>query len=176
MASRGDVVVAVGTAGDPTYGPAAAWVRSGGTWRRAEIADPGGAMHAVAATPDGFVAVGQDADDTAARVWRSSDGTTWKPVADQPALHAISGPIRMLSVAADARGLVAGGWTSDAANGSSAAWSSTDGEHWVQAAWVPAFSGGQMRGRRAHGDSALGVGRSGYPDNNQAAAWIRPGP
>ena len=173
IAAQGDVVVAVGTAGDPTYGPAAAWVRTDGSWHRASIQDPGGAMHAVAATADGFVAVGQNADDSGARVWRSTDGTTWAPVADQPAFHALSGPIRMLSLAADGRGLVAGGWTSDAANGSSAAWTSPDGERWDQAAWVPAFSGGQIRGLALTGDSALGVGRSGYPDNNQAAAWIR---
>src|SRR4051795_2149165 len=34
MASRGDTVVAVGSAGDPTYGPAAAWGRTGGGGRR----------------------------------------------------------------------------------------------------------------------------------------------
>ncbi len=176
MAARGDVVVAVGTAGDPTYGPAAAWVRTGGSWARAAIADPGGAMHAVAATPDGFVVVGQNASDDGARVWRSRDGTTWTAVADQPAFHAVSGPIRMLSVAADGDRLVAGGWTSDAANGSAAAWTSPDGDRWEQAAWVPAFSGGQVRGIALAGDAVLGVGRSGYPDNNQAAAWIRPWP
>jgi hypothetical protein len=82
----------------------------------------------------------------------------------------------MLSIAADARGLVAGGWTSDAANGSSAAWTSDDGEDWEQAAWVPVFSGGQMRGIVLRDHVALGIGRSGYPDNNQAAAWIRPRP
>jgi hypothetical protein len=37
---------------------------------------------------------------------------------------------------------------------------------------VPAFSGGQIPGVALAGDLALGVGRSGYPDNNQAAAWI----
>jgi hypothetical protein len=176
MAVRDGVLVAVGTAGDPTYGPAAAWVRSDGTWRRATIPDAGGAMHAVVATADGFVAVGQNANDDGARVWTSGDGTTWTAVADQAAFHAISGPIRMLSVASDARGLVAGGWTSDAANGSSAAWTSPDGAHWQQAPWVPVFSGGEMRGVAFTGDLALGIGRSGYPDNNQAAAWLRPRP
>jgi hypothetical protein len=176
MAARGDTVVAVGTAGDPTYGPAAAWVREGGTWRTATIDDPGGAMHAVAATADGFVAVGQNADDDGAKVWRSADGRAWTPVADQPAFHAPSGRIRMLSIAADSHGIVVGGWTSDAANGSSAAWTSADGLAWEQAPWVPAFSGGQMRGVVLAAGQALGIGRSGYPDNNQAAAWVRPRP
>jgi hypothetical protein len=176
LAARGDIVVAVGTEGDPTYGPAAAWVRSGGTWRRAAISDAGGAMHAVAATPDGFVAVGQNANDDGARVWTSNDGTTWTPLDDQPAFHALSGPIRMLSVAADAAGLAAGGWTSDAGNGSSAAWTSADGRTWQQVPWVPVFSGGEMPGIALTSGATLGVGRSGYPDNNQAAAWVAPRP
>jgi hypothetical protein len=133
-------------------------------------------MRAVTATADGFVAVGQTGADDGARVWRSVDGTTWTPVEDQPAFHNHGSPSRMLSVAADDRGLVAGGWRADAANGSSAAWTSPDGEHWDAVAWVPSFSGGQIRGVALVGETALGVGRSGYPDNNQAAAWIGPRP
>ena len=59
-------------------------------------------MRAVVATGSGFVAVGQDADDGGARVWRSADGERWTVVADQPALHNGSSPIRMQAVAADA--------------------------------------------------------------------------
>ena len=172
VAARGDTLVAVGTDGDPTYGPAAAWVSTDGTWRRAEVASPDGVMRAVTSTADGFVAVGYATTDDGARVWRSADGTTWSPVDDQASLDNHSSPIRMLSVAADERGLVAGGWRADAANGSSAAWTSPDGVHWTAAPWVPAFSGGQIPGVAVAGDLALGVGRSGYPDNNQAAAWV----
>jgi hypothetical protein len=82
----------------------------------------------------------------------------------------------MLSVASDGHEVVAGGWTSDAANGSSAAWTSTDGFTWERSPWVPVFSGGQIRGVVMTGRSVLGIGRSGYPDNNQAAAWVRPLP
>jgi hypothetical protein len=176
MATRNGVVVAVGTAGDPTYGPAAAWVREGGTWRRSTIDDPGGGMHAVTATDDGFIAVGQNADDTGAKVWRSADGATWTAEPHQTSLDAGGRPIRMLSVASDGHEVVAGGWTSDAANGSSAAWTSTDGFTWERSPWVPVFSGGQIRGVVMTGRSVLGIGRSGYPDNNQAAAWVRPLP
>ncbi len=172
VAARGSTLVAVGTDGDPTYGPAAAWVSTDGTWRRAEVASPDGVMRAVTATADGFVAVGYAASDDGARVWRSTDGTTWTAVGDQPSLDNDASPMRMLSVAADDRGLVAGGWRADAANGSSAAWTSPDGEHWTAAPWVPAFSGAQIPGVALAGDLALGVGRSGYPDNNQAAAWV----
>ncbi len=94
-------------------------------------------------------------------------------MADQPAFHDGPSAVRMESVAADDRGLVAGGWQTDAANGSAAAWASADGQRWDAAPWVPAFSGGQMTGIALTDGRALGVGRSGYPDNNQAAAWIR---
>lgn len=172
VAARGSTLVAVGTNGDPVYGPAAAWVSTDGTWQRAEVASPDGVMRAVTSTADGFVAVGYATNDDGARVWRSADGTTWNPVDDQPSLDNHSSPNRMLSVAADERGLVAGGWRADFANGSSAAWTSPDGRHWTAAPWVPAFSGGQIPGVALAGDLALGVGRSGYPDNNQAAAWV----
>ena len=172
VAARGDTLVAVGTDGDPTYGPAAAWVSTDGTWRRAQVTGADGVMRAVTSTADGFVAVGYVTNDDGARVWRSTDGTAWSPVDDQASLDNHSSPIRMLSVAADERGLVAGGWRADAANGSSAAWTSPDGLHWTAAPWVPDFSGGQIPGVALDGDVALGVGRSGYPDNNQAAAWV----
>ncbi len=172
VAARGSTLVAVGTNGDPIYGPAAAWVSTDGAWRRAEVARPDGVMRAVTSTADGFVAVGYATNDDGARVWRSADGTTWSPVDDQPSLDNHSSPNRMLSVAADEHGLVAGGWRADFANGSSAAWTSPDGSQWTAAPWVPSFSGGQIPGVALAGDLALGVGRSGYPDNNQAAAWI----
>jgi hypothetical protein len=172
VAASGTTIVAVGTAGDPSYGPAGAWVSTGGAWTRATIDDAAGVMRAVAATPDGFVAVGQDGTDRGARVWRSTDGRTWTAIADQPALHHGSSPIRMLSLTGDDKGLIAGGWRADAANGSSAAWTSVDGTTWVAVPWSPAFSGGQITGVAPAGSHAIGVGRSGYPDNNQAAGWI----
>jgi hypothetical protein len=176
VAARGDVLVAVGSTADPSYGPAGAWVNTDGTWRRATIDDAGGLMRAVTTTPDGFIAVGQAADDDGAKAWRSPDGAWWTAVPDQPAFHHDASPVRMESVAADDRGLVAGGWRSDAANGSAAAWSSPDGVAWTEADWVPAFSGGQIPGIALATDAVIGVGRSGYPDNNQAAAWLRQRP
>ena len=62
VATSQGVVVAVGTGGDPNYGPAAAWRWTPATgWQAARIEpDAGGAMQAVTATPTGFVAVGLD--------------------------------------------------------------------------------------------------------------------
>jgi hypothetical protein len=129
-------------------------------------------MRAVTAASDGFVAVGYDGADDGTAVWRSTDGARWTRVSPVGGLAAVGRPVRMLSVAADDHGLVAGGWTSDAANGSAAAWESPDGVSWSQAEWTPVFSGGQMPGVTLAGGQALGVGRTGYPDNNQATAWI----
>ena len=182
VAARGATLVAVGTDGDPTYGPAAAWVSTDGTWRRAEVAGPDGVMRAVTSTADGFVAVGYATTDDGARVWRSADGTTWSPVDDQASLDNHSSPIRMLSVAADERGLVAGGWRADAANGSSAAWTSPDGVHWTAAPWVPAFSGGQIPGVAARGRPRAGRRAVGLPGQQpgrrlgQPPAMSRMGP
>lgn len=129
VAAHGDTVVAVGTAGDPAYGPAAAWVRTAGRWTRATLDEPGGVLRAVAATDTGFVAVGQDAKDERAGLTLHGR-RSWSVVADQPSFHLGTSPVRMLSIAADAHGFVVGGWRSDAANGSSAAWTSTDGSTW----------------------------------------------
>ncbi|HEU4671564.1 MAG TPA: hypothetical protein VFS32_01565 [Candidatus Limnocylindrales bacterium] len=165
-------VVAVGTRGDPVRGPAAAWVRSAnGTWQRATIDDEAGVMRAVVAVGTGFVAVGDDPGDRTAAVWRSADGTSWTRLPPDAALRTPSGPIRMLSVAGDGRGLVATGWRSDAANGSAVAWLSDDGTRWRQTDWLPSFSGGQMAAVAIVGQTLVAAGRTGYPDNNQATIW-----
>jgi hypothetical protein len=173
-----DTVVAVGTRGDPNYGPAAAWRwTSASGWQRARIGpDASGAMRAVAATTAGFVAVGLNGHDNGAAAWMSRDGLTWTAVADQPAFHYFSYAVRMQSVVVGPAGLVAGGWRSDAGNGSALAWSSADGASWVGPTWQPSFSGGQITGLAVSGQAIVAVGRTGYPDNNQARVWVSPAP
>ena len=178
LAATAGTIVAVGTSGDPNYGPAAAWrwTRSTG-WRRAQIEpDASGAMRAVAVTPSGFVAVGLNGNDDGARTWTSSDGLTWSAAPDQPAFHYFALPVRMQTVVAGPSGLVAGGWRSDTGKGSAVTWTSTDGVRWVGPTWEPSFSGGQITGVAFRGDVAIAVGRIGYPDNNQAAVWVNPTP
>lgn len=175
LAASEGTIVAVGTGGDPNYGPAAAWqwTRSAG-WRRARIGPDGsGAMRAVAVTPSGFVAVGLNGHDDGARTWTSPDGLTWTAAPDQPAFHYFALPVRMQSVVAGPFGLVAGGWRSDPGNGSAVTWTSTNGVRWVGPTWEPSFSGGQITGVAVRGGAAVAVGRTGYPDNNQAAIWVR---
>ena len=174
LAASGSTIVAVGTGGDVIYGPAAAWRWTAATgWRRAELApDAGGAMRAVVATPAGFVAVGLDAHDDGARVWTSADGLRWTAVPDQEAFRSFGQPVRMHSVALGPGGLVAGGWRSDPGKGSALTWASADGRQW-SATWQVSFSGAQIDGVAILGGTGVAVGRTGYPDTNTAAIWIR---
>ncbi len=178
IAAKGGTLVAVGTNGDPAYGPAAVWRWTAATgWQRGSIApDAAGAMLAVAVTASGFVAVGQNGHDNGALAWTSPDGLSWTAAPDQPAFHYFSSPIRMQSVVAGRAGLVAGGWRSDAGNGSAVTWASADGVTWSGPAWEPSFSGGQISGLAVSGGGLVAVGRTGYPDNNQAAIWVSAAP
>ncbi len=177
VAAAAGVVVAVGTGGDPNYGPAAAWrwTRADG-WQRGRIGpDAAGAMRAVTVTSSGFLAVGLNGGDDGARAWTSPDGLAWTALADQPAFHSHSSPVRMQSVVAGPAGFVAGGWRGDAANGSAVAWTSADGVAWQQSPWEPTFSGGQITGLALSGGATvIAVGRTGYPDNDQAMVWVSP--
>ena len=174
MAASGSTVVAVGTDGDPNYGPAAAWRWTAATgWQRARLEpDDGGAMRAVVATNDGFVAVGLAAGDHGAMTWASADGSTWTAAADQPAFHNFDYAVRMQSVATTPDGLVAGGWRSGPGKGSAMTWASTDGIHWT-ATWETSFSGGEIDGMAVVGGRVVAAGRTGYPDWNTATVWTR---
>lgn len=178
IAARAGTIVAVGTSGDPVYGPAEAWrwTQTDG-WRRASIGpDSGGAMRAVVATPAGFVAVGLNGHDDGALAWTSPDGLAWTAAPGQPAFQYYGLPLRMQSVVAGPTGLVAGGWRSDAGKGSAVTWTSTDGVTWNGPRWETSFSGAQITGLALSGGTVVAVGRIGYPDWNQAAAWVSPAP
>ena len=180
LAALGDTIVAVGTGGDPIYGPAAAWRWTAPTgWQRATISpSDAGAMAAVTAGPDGLIAVGKNGSDLGAGVWSSTDGQTWTAVADQPALHYYQLPLRMQGVAATPTGLLVGGWRSDVGKGSAVTWFATDDSAWSDPTWEPSFSGGEITGVAVSvdGSVAVAVGRTGYPDWNRATAWFRKAP
>lgn len=176
LAAQGTTLVAVGSAGDQTRGPAAAWrwTRAAG-WQRATVPPGGGPMRAVVVTEAGLVAVGANGDDTGAAVWTSADGATWHAVPDQPAFHYFALPVRLQAVAAVGGGLVAAGWCSDPGNGSSVAVTSPDGRDWSSLPWQPSFSGGEIDGLAVSGATLVAAGRIGYPDNDTAAVWVRAG-
>lgn len=174
LAVRGGTIIAVGTSGDPNYGPAAAWRWTAATgWQAARLTpDASGMMRAVVAGPAGLVAVGTNGGDDGARAWTSPDGLTWTAAQDQPAFRYYSLPLRMQAIAAVPGGFVAGGWRSDAGKGSAVTWSSADGVTWAGPVWESSFSGGQVRGVAVVGGSVVAVGRTGYPDWNQAVTWM----
>lgn len=178
ITAKAGVIVAVGTSGDPNYGPAATWRWTQATgWQRGQIGpDDAGAMRAVAATSSGFVAVGLNGHDTGALAWTSADGLVWTAAPDQPAFHSFSDPVRMQAVVAGLTGLVAGGWRSDAGKGSAVTWTSADGVNWQGPAWEDSFSGGQITGLVVSDGAAVAVGRTGYPDWNTATIWLDPTP
>ncbi len=178
VAASAGTVVAVGTSGDPNYGPAAFWrwtERKG--WQRGRIGPDGtGAARAVAVTPTGFVAVGLNGHDNGARTWTSPDGLTWTAAPDQPGFDYFQLPLRMQSIAVGPKGLVAAGWRSDAGKGSAVTWKSRDGVTWQGPTWQTSFSGGQMTGLVVSGGAVFAVGRTGYPDWNQATIWVNGAP
>jgi hypothetical protein len=174
LAALGDSLIAVGTAGSQTTGPAAAWRWTAATgWRRASVPPGGGAMRAVVATPTGLVAVGVNGTDAGAAAWTSADGTTWQPVPDQPAFHFYDLPVRLQALVVAGGSLVAGGWRSDPGKGSSVVLTSTDGRAWQAGSWQASFSGGQIDGLASASGTLVAAGRTGYPDTDTAAVWYR---
>jgi hypothetical protein len=175
LVANGDTLVAVGTAGDLIKGPAAAWrwTKASG-WTKVPV--EGGAMEAVVATPDGFVAVGVNPSDDGAMAWTSSDGGAWQAVPDQPAFHFYELAVRLQALTLAGGTLVAGGWRSDPGKGSSVTVTSTDGRTWAAQPWQASFSGGQIDALAAGNGTLVAAGRVGYPDNTRAAVWLRSWP
>ncbi|MEP6638182.1 MAG: hypothetical protein ABJC39_02440 [Chloroflexota bacterium] len=71
---------------------------------------------------------------------------------------------------------MAGGWKSDAGNGSVPFLLSVDGRTWQRADEIPAFSGGSATGLAAVGDGYVAVGSTEWPDDRVATIWLSPPP
>jgi hypothetical protein len=134
------IVVAGTEWGSAGQRPMALFSEDGVSWERAAPAfDGSGARHALA-MPDGFVIVGADnswaGEVTRAAFWQSSDGVSWRQVADDPA----NGNMEAEAVVARGATLVAAGFrvasvaTPDAGVSAAfapAVWTSGDGVTWV---------------------------------------------
>ena len=55
-------------------------------------------------------------------------------------------------------------------------WTSADGATWSGPVWEPSFSGAQVTGLAVSSGGLVAVGRTGYPDNNQASIWVSGAP
>jgi hypothetical protein len=107
---------------------------------------------AVAATRDGYVAVGRAGNQAA--TWISSDGAAWERTGGAPAEPGLDS--RMTAVGAGTGGLVAAGWAGSPTSPTKARlWWSADGRSWVAA--------------------AIDMTVAGSPDEETRAAAVTPG-
>lgn len=118
-------LVAVGGVGDDFLSPG--WISTDGlTWTRMpsdpELFDGDESMNSVIATPDGFVAVGQETGRAAA--WYSPDGATWTRVPGAERAFGTARNSAMNDIAVGGPGLVAVGWESD------------PNDRWTAAVWI----------------------------------------
>ena len=167
VAVKGATVVVTGR------GPhgAAAWVSTApGRWRAATVPAADGTMTAVLATDAGFVAggyLGAAVGIAEAAFWRSSDGTSWTPIHDDPGFA----DGRVAALAATDAGLVAVGVSgspgSDAVGAVS--WTSPDGLSWKRASAQPGLDDAAMRSVAVTPAAIVAVGTTATGD--AAAAW-----
>lgn len=104
---------------------------------------------------EGILALARGSTDFQSSLWTSSDGLTWKPVADA------AGTFGSASISALVKGgpgwIVGGSVTSGAAPPSDAIWSSPDGRTWTRADLVSAAPGSGITALIAGGKKALAV-------------------
>lgn len=168
-------VVAVGRSGRE---PVAWTTRDGANWDRHGVAvlDVDGVaerMTAVAAGPSGFVAggsAGPELSDRHARFWRSADGITWEPVADDADAFANA---EVRSITALQAGFVAVGVVGSVQDPTGAvAWTSPDGVSWTRID-DPSFIGGvAVSVAPAPFGGLVAVGS--LVDRRSALAWVSP--
>ncbi len=169
-----DTVVAVGRTGSRPL----AWTsQDGRVWLEHPVATLGPSsgttaerMTAVIATPDGFLAggsVGPELGDRHARFWSSADGSTWRPVADDPAVFADA---EVTSILRTADGFVAIGLVGNVQDISgSVAWRSTDGRSWSPIDDQSLAKGRAVSMVTAPGGGIVAVGSD--LDQHEAFAW-----
>jgi hypothetical protein len=164
-------VVAVGHAGRRPI----AWTSSDGSaWTEHDVPVIGGPtdwerMTTVASGPLGLLAggsVGPELLDRRARLWRSQDGVTWTPVADEPGFDGAE--VTAITPVTD-------GWLALGRLGTgqrttgSVAWRSPDGDRWTRVA-DPDLARGWVRSVTRAGDGAL-VAVGSEPDEIGAYVW-----
>jgi hypothetical protein len=171
--------VAVGTTGSWGHatGGAAWWSADGTSWTR--ITDPAladGELLAVSPHGPGYVAVGASLDGTAALVWLSPDGRTWKRAPTQESLTYHGLGITMSDVVAGASGeLVAvGHFLFGSQYGQGTAWTSAHGDTWTRMSDAAAFGQGEPLAVIPDGGGYVAVGTVGAPDNFIPTVWLSP--
>jgi hypothetical protein len=189
IAAAGPGLVAVGADDEAP----AAWVSADGlSWQKVGpdrfFNDPSfdntdKVLRAVAAGPQGLVAVGYlatyseatDTDDLDAAVWVSRDGLSWTLVSEDAATYGGPEEQRMTAVTAGGPGLVAVGWDRAGGEANAAVWASPDGTTWTRVLDDAVFAGAgdqEMYGVAVVASRLVAVGR----DGANAAVWVGPPP
>jgi hypothetical protein len=168
-------VVAVGRSGSR---PVAWTSRDGASWEEHDVPILGDGkaaerMTSVLATADGFVAggsVGPELFERHARLWTSSDGAKWQPVADESDAFADA---EVRSIADTGHGLVAVGLVGSAQRSTgSVAWRSEDGRTWKRVDDPALATGRAVAVLRAPFGGLVAVGSD--LDEHEAFAWTSP--
>jgi hypothetical protein len=168
-------VVAVGRSGSAPL----AWTsRDGRSWQANPVPTLGDGtvaerMTTVLATPDGFIAggsLGPELFERHARFWLSADGSTWRPVADDPGAFANA---EVRSIVRFGAGYVAIGvlGTAQQITGS-VAWTSRDGRSWKRIEDPSLARGRAVALVAAPTGQLVAVGSD--LDEREAFAWTSP--
>jgi hypothetical protein len=168
-------IVAVGRSGSSPL----AWTSADGTsWQPQAVATLGAGsvaerMTTVIATPDGFLAggsIGPELLDRHARFWRSPDGVSWQPVADD---HNAFADAEVRAIARLGDGYVATGVTGSVQEiTGSVAWTSPDGVTWTRVDTPALRSGRAIALAAAPWGGLVAVGSDRTED--EALAWVSP--
>jgi hypothetical protein len=170
-ATGGAQVVAAGIAGRE---PAAWTSHDGRTWLRHPVPTLSTGTEAeriavIAGVDGGYLAggsVGPELGERHARFWRSADGTTWVPVADDPGLEGAE----VVAIAQAGSGYVALGRLGSGQRGTgSVAWTSPDGRGWSRVA-AASLANGLVAGLAQAPDGGL-VAVGSDLDEREALAW-----
>ncbi|MGI9628156.1 MAG: WD40/YVTN/BNR-like repeat-containing protein [Longimicrobiales bacterium] len=152
----------------------AIWVsRDGAAWTQVPPGFGTGTMHELAATPTGFIGVGES---EGAAVWTSADGVSWTLFSGSPVDAHDS---YMTSIAVTNSAYVATGADSDRR---AAVWTSADRETWTRIAGDPnLFASNVEKGLDIAGSQAgiVAVGNNSphrREQRSESAIWISPNP
>lgn len=138
-------------------------------------------MRAVAAGPQGLVAVGYlewyseatDTEETDAAVWVSQDGLSWVLVSEDAATFGGLEDQKMVAVTAGGPGFVAVGWDRSGGDADGAVWTSLEGTNWARVSDDAIFGGvgdQELYGVAVGTSRVIAVGRDGM----SGAVWVIP--
>ena len=171
--------LAVGRLGTGQRSTASVAWRSPDGERWTRVDDPAltkGLVRSLVRAGDGsIVAVGSEADEIGAYVWRSTDeGRSWVLEPEEASRTHFGRKIRMTDVIATPDGLLAVGNLVEVQFGTGVTWLSSDVVHWQKSPNQPAMGQVEPSAVVTFEDRYVMVGTFGAPDNYIPRAWLSP--